>query len=544
MSTYYEYQDVGVMMAHKLMAMDGWKVFGYHADHSDMMTDYYDPAWWGGIATKNGYTLVVNRSSEAKPEEIRKYNYDGTLQDRSISEKIAKLEQMTMERGASEQEEESARKMIEKLRSKASETSEKYIVTGIIPGHMANPPRMNWHIEKDGVYVAKGNGILKFAHIDNYYRYESYMKDMQNFRTIKREEYRNSLISEYMRRWNDTEERAAEQADSHIESMEKDKELLDEFEAFMNKIDTTCGGLLGEGDRVVYEKVKVTEYKKENKAVETECGSIRDGQCFILKSVFSYGKNRGYVYRIKETAYEDGKSLYHAYKLNGKLTKECTGNANQANHWYIGTATDRFMKWINEGAIAWCEIKEVKVPYEVEKVVKKVVKGNAAKPVKETTVSESSDVTKYTYEVTEDIDTRTGDKIYLVKVVEKLSRDEYVKVNQYIKSLGGYYSKFKHAFLFKENPCEKLNAEMTEKENNSIDDSATEQTKTQITYTVTEEVHTKTGEKLFVVKPDTELSKLNFTDIKRKMATLQGFYSSFKKGFIFKYDPTEKLSTV
>ena len=107
---------------------------------------------------------------------------------------------MTMERGASEQEEESAKKMIEKLRSKANETSEKYIVTGIIPGHMANPPRMNWHIEKDGVYVAKENGILKFAHIDNYYRYESCMKDMQNFKTTKREEYRNSLISEYIRR--------------------------------------------------------------------------------------------------------------------------------------------------------------------------------------------------------------------------------------------------------------------------------------------------------------------------------------------------------
>lgn len=134
---------------------------------------------------------------------------------------------MTMERGASEREEESAKKMIEKLRSKANETSEKYIVTGIIPGHMANPPRMNWHIEKDGVYVAKENGILKFAHIDNYYRYESCMKDMQNFKTTKREEYRNSLISEYMRRWNDTEERAAEQADSHIESVEKDKALMD-----------------------------------------------------------------------------------------------------------------------------------------------------------------------------------------------------------------------------------------------------------------------------------------------------------------------------
>lgn len=96
------------------------------------------------------------------------------------------------------------------------------------------PPRMNWHIEKDGVYIAKENGILKFAHIDNYYRYESCMKDMQNFKTTKREEYRNSLISEYMRRWNDTEERAAEQADSHIESVEKDKALMDQFEAFIN----------------------------------------------------------------------------------------------------------------------------------------------------------------------------------------------------------------------------------------------------------------------------------------------------------------------
>lgn len=543
MSNYYTYQDVGVMMAHKLMSMEGWQVFGYHEDCSDAMTDYYDPAYWGGIATKNGYILVVNRSDEAEPEEIRKYNYDGTLRDSSVLEKIAKLEQMTMKRGASEQEEETAKKMIEKLRNKASQVSEKYVVTGVIPGHMANPPRMNWHIEKDGVYVAKGNGILKFASVDSYYRYSYYIEDMKQFRTMKRNEYRASLINSYMGRWNSSEEDAAKQADFHISSMEGDKELLDQFEAFMNKIDTTCGGLLGEGDRVVYEKVKVTEYKKENKAVETESGSIRDGQCFILKSAFSYGKNRGYVYRIKETAYEDGKSLYHAYKLNGKLTKECTGNANQANRWFIGTATDRFMKWINEGAIAWCEIKEVKVPYEVEKVVKKVVKGDAAKPVKETTVSESSNVTKYTYEVTEDIDTRTGDKIYLVKVVEKLSRDEYVKVNQYIKSLGGYYSKFKRAFLFKENPCEKLNAEIKKPECEAADEVATEPEQ-KMTYTVTEETHSKTGEKLFVVNPTVKLSKEGFLDVKRKLATLQGFYSSFKKGFIFKYDPTEKLSAI
>ena len=204
--------------------------------------------------------------------------------------------------------------------------------------------------------------------------------------------------------------------------------------------------------------------------------------------------------------------------------------------------TDGFMKWINKGAIAWCKIQEVKTPYEVEKVVKKVIKSDTNKTEEKATETDV-DVNKYTYEVTEDTDTRTGEKIYLAKVIEKLSREEYIKVNQHIKSLGGYYSKFKHAFLFKENPCEKLNVTIKETGNNTVDDT-TEQTGTQITYTVTEDVHTKTGEKLFVVKLDTELSKSDFADVKRKLATLHGFYSGFKKGFIFKYDPTEKLSTV
>ena len=97
---------------------------------------------------------------------------------------------MTVERRASEQEEESAKMMIERLQEKAQKsTEEKYIVTGVIPGHMANPPRMNWHIEKDGIYIAKGNGILKFASIESYYRYPHYIEDMKKFRTMSREEY-------------------------------------------------------------------------------------------------------------------------------------------------------------------------------------------------------------------------------------------------------------------------------------------------------------------------------------------------------------------
>lgn len=549
MSTYYEYQDVGVMIAHKLMSMDGWKVYGYHADESDSMTDYYSPAYWNGVAEKNGYILCVNVHGAREPEEIRKYNYDGKLADVSISEKIKKLQQITVERGASESEAETAKNMIVKLQAKQTKSTDKYIVVGMVPGHLANPPRCNWHIEKDGVIIAKGNGLLKYAAVDNYYRYDRCFEDLNKWKN-NNEKYIADFICDNMHRWNDTEERSRECALSHIEQLKKDDTIIQQFEAFINKIDTTCGGLLGEGDGVVYEKIKVTEYKKENKAIETTSGSLKDGQCFILKSSFNYGRYKGLVYRIHEVG-EEGKKYFTAYKLNGKLTKECHGLASQNNTWYIGTVGN-ISKWVEKGAISWCDIQEVKTPYEVKKVVKRTLK-TEKKPVQKTTTESteetSADVDNLTFEVMEDTDTRTNEKIYLVKVAEKLSRKEYIKVNQYIKSLGGYYSKFKHAFLFKENPTEKLNTTSTAESETepTATETSTEATmeaeKETVTYNITEDTHTQTGAKIWIVKPDTQLSKTDFAEVKRKFATIQGYYSTFKNGFIFKYNPEEALKT-
>jgi hypothetical protein len=557
MSTYYEYQDVMVMIAHKLMKMDGWKVYGYHADESDSMTDYYSPAYWGGIAEKNGYILVVNNSYVREPEEIRKYNYSGFTYDRSITEKIQKLEQMTVVRGASEAEEESAKVAILKLQKKAEEDTEnrnKYVVVGLIPGHMANPPRCNWHIEKDGIIIAKGNGILKYASVDSYYRYSHYEESMEKFKKDKKKYFEDWAQDQFMRGYYSTLEKALEAAQSRLEDMEKDSKMIADFEAFINKLDTTCGGLLGEGDGVIYEKIKVTEYKTEQKAVETTSGSVKDGQCFILKTSFNYGRYKGLVYRIHEVG-EEGKKYFTAYKLNGKLTKECHGLASQNNTWYIGTS-DNLTKWIDKGFIAWCELQEVKTPYEVEKVVKKTIKATKTEQ-KQTTYTATAeattaDINSLHFEISEDTDTRTDEKIYLVKVAEKLSREDYIKVNQYIKSLGGYYSRFKHAFLFRENPTELLNATPTEVTENIKEETTTEEPQTatetpteeaKINYIITEDTHTKTGEKLYLVKLDKELNKADFTKVKRKFATLKGYYSSFKKAFIFKYDPTETLNT-
>ena len=421
MSNYYDYREVKVMIAHKLMAIDGWKVYGYKEDRSDSMTDYWDPADWSGIAEKNGYILCVDVYGAAGPQEIRKYNYDGFTYDRSITEKIKKLEAMTVERGASEEEAASAKKSIEKLMKKAEESAEnreKYIVVGMVPGHMAHPPKMNWHIEKDGIIIAKGNGILKFANIWKYYSYSRDMEWLAEYKADKKA-YADKHTQNIMRRgYYDSEEDARKSTERHIEDLEEDIKLIDKFEVFINKIDTTCGGLIGEGDGVIYEKVTVTEYKTENKVVEDASGSIKEGQLFIRKSNFNYGRYKGYTYRIHETTYEDGQKRYYAYKLNGKKTKECTGQANQANYWYIYD-TGKFLKWFSQGAIAWCHIEEVKTPYEVEKIVKKTIKAekkNTASTTAETAQTKEMNVETYTYDVSEDTDTRTGEKIYLVKV--------------------------------------------------------------------------------------------------------------------------------
>ena len=116
-----------------------------------------------------------------------------------------------------------------------------------------------------------------------------------------------------------------------------------------------------------------------------------------------------------------------------------------------------------------------------------------------------------------------------------------------MKSLGGYYSRFKRAFLFRENPVEKLNVtvmEITkESEDQTRNTEKTEQKKETVSYIITEDQHTKTGEKIWIVKPEKQLSKVDFAEVRQKLATLQGYCSSFVKGFIFKYNPEEALQT-
>lgn len=542
MSNYYDYREVKVMIAHRLMALDGWKVYDYSPDQSDSMTDYYCPATWGGVAEKNGYVLCVDVYGAREQQEIRKYNHVGFSYDKTITDKIKKLEAMTIERGASEAEAESAKMMIERLQKKAevsSENQEKYVVTGIIPGHQAHPTRCNWHIEKDGIIIAKGNGILKYSGV--YYK--------QDYKKRTEEEIREQIRrTNSGRSWFNDEE-LEKSVKYQLEEQAEALKLKADFDKFINKLDTTCGGLLGEGDGTVYEKIIVTEYKDETKAVEVETGAIKEGQCFILKTGFNHNCYKGLIYRIHEHKTERG-SYFTAYKLNGKLTKECTGSASTNNRW--GTFGDKFLKWVETGAITWCELQEVKTPYEVEKTVKKVIKSQSETGNKQSAAQEPKETEtvkdNYTYDIAEDIDTRDNSVIWVVKVKEKLSREEYKQVNNSMGDIGGYYSRFKHGFIFKSDPTELLNSDLSSKpeaeeqikEETQLEEPK-EQSKPVIEYDIMEDKSPTDSKIIYLVKVKNELSKADFAEVKRSLAKIGGFHSGLKNGFIFKYDPTEKL---
>ena len=64
--------------------------------------------------------------------------------------------------------------------------------------------------------------------------------------------------------------------------------------------------------------------------------------------------------------------------------------------------------------------------------------------------------TTYTFKVTHGEDTRDGSELWVVRIQETLSKDEYIKINKLLKDIGGYYSKFKHGFIFRFEPSELL----------------------------------------------------------------------------------------
>lgn len=100
------------------------------------------------------------------------------------------------------------------------------------------------------------------------------------------------------------------------------------------------------------------------------------------------------------------------------------------------------------------------------KIVEKKARVEATKETPSETGNGENEANKSTdarlleneYEITESEHTKTHEKIFIVRIVRTLSREEYLEEKERMRQLGGYYSKFVHGFIFKENPADRLKA--------------------------------------------------------------------------------------
>ena len=328
MSNYYEKRNAKVNIAHELMN-NGWKVFGYKADESDSMTDYYSPANWDGIATKNGFTLVVDTKYTGNSGRVQTRT---TTSGSANYKKISKLEKMTIENGCTEAEAQAAQDMINKLKNSVKTNEE---IISVWPEFMANPKGCIWHIEKEGAIVAKGRALTIFADVP-----ESYMFD------IKTMKFKGSWKT--VRDWNgNTYDR---------ELNEKEAKAVKSFKEFLNKIESVVAVKIGE-EQEEDQLVKVTEEKTTIKKEKIQVNRENELQVGDIVHVDS---STGYV-KILEVF----EGHYNTIKVSGRTWKE-----SKSRFAHVNLNKQSFDRSLQRGYLKVYNIVEVEEVTTVEKWVK------------------------------------------------------------------------------------------------------------------------------------------------------------------------------
>ena len=196
---------------------------------------------------------------------------------------------------------------------------------------------------------------------------------------------------------------------------------------------------------VEYENVEVIK-TRTFKTLEPQEVSMPEllepGQLILLKNNFNYGCYKGTVYQFDRIS---GDSIY-AYKL-GKGYKNVRKGNIRGNSFNV--RIEKLRNWVEQGAISFVRLEEVIKTEEYKSMVRR--------PKKQTGVS--TVVVKSTdkdYTITPDVDTRDNSPLWVVKFTERMERSDFLAVSDRIKEFGGYYSRFKHGFIFRFDPAEIL----------------------------------------------------------------------------------------
>ncbi|OMD67624.1 hypothetical protein [Paenibacillus odorifer] len=410
----------------------GWKVFGYSPDQSDSMVDYYHPAHWEGIATKNGYTLLIdicNYNLSLSGKEQREYIYSSKRA--ATSERIEKLTALMNDAASTENEKASCAVLIEKEQEKAGIQPE-YKVTEVYPVFThANPKGTTWHIEKDGQIIAKGNGVFATNTYD----------------------------------WENEEKSAAEQ---------KEEKLT----ALINRIEkalTDCDALRPE---VVKVPVKTTQVVEKTITEVTEA-DIKEGFTIMMKVGYTHGKNKGNKYANVE------KGMFSKLGKNNKPSKSFD------KMWSPSVA--RINEMLSKGHIAVIEFVEV-TEYVEKTVYKKTGRKQTVSNVPVIETPKKVDIKEETA-TAQKVDTQVNATLIINEekngIEISFTNKPDTQVIESLKENGFRWSSFSKVWWAKQTPEHLVFAQAIVKPSNTVNNEADAQsTKTEATPETVSEVDT------------------------------------------------------
>lgn len=129
--------------------------------------------------------------------------------------------------------------------------------------------------------------------------------------------------------------------------------------------------------------------------------------------------------------------------------EDCDGMIDyfHVDFYYFGCKTDGF--------------KTVPKTARIKNKATKPAKTKDSTPVQESTTETANTAlpyskTGYTYKITKGEDTRDSSELWLVRIVETLDREAYKAEAAAMQARGGYYSRFRKAFVFRFDPTEIL----------------------------------------------------------------------------------------
>jgi hypothetical protein len=342
-NSYYDNQAAKVKISIEL-EKNGWKIFGFREDQSDSMTDYWSPAHWNGICTKNGYVLIIdNHDTHYSGYEVKEYNYNKS--SFTANDRIKKLTAMMNDAASTENEKASCATLIEKEEEKAG-VKPTYTVKETYPTfNFGNPKKCTWHIEKDNQIIAKGTGVY--------------------------------ATNDY--NWEDKTKTSAEQK-------------AEKLNAFINKIEAA----LKQDSALESEVIKVPKTVIKPVEIDTKvltASQVNDDTYFIMKVGYTNGNYKGTIYKCERAStVADSDSFVFA-----KLGKNLKPSKARGKTWYQ-SITDLNNK-LAKGHIAIVEMQEF-IEWESKTVYKKTAKKQKANFDNAAIVGDVQEAPEVTEEIT------------------------------------------------------------------------------------------------------------------------------------------------